>query len=558
MLFKVINSTFLFIFLLSTAWSQNSVEDIINLSKNEIQISRSDYSETDYRICNRNSHIILTALQHRFSFNDNFVNSVVYSSNDYGINWRRALLENTLNENERIIAAQAPVVAYHNDIAYHAFLIKKYISNKDQKDSISQSVLINSSTDNGVNWNTDLSNGVLNETMPVDNRPGEGLLFEKSNLDLFNYNNSINCIYLEKEIFKNNEYSICLKNLLNPQLNINKINIPDEFLFIGNLSYLVKDDILKIAFVGLVEELGIFIMDIDLRNLEIISYNKITNIFFKGSYNIPGSLIDEISSVNSDYLSPTPKMAVNGNEFYCIFSASGIDEQEFDLNIYLSKSFDSGKTWMSPRIVNSERDGSQFYPSINVKGDTLACSWIDTKETEESFSSVKFAYSFDGSNIFDREFVINSAKINNDLIGQRNFNYKIGTNNYSYLINNNIYSFWPDTRTKDGNVEIYLSSYPITSDINKFLFNDEYMFNIPYPNPTESNLNISIDVYSNSKIECKMYNYNGRLIRNIFNRHFQPGTYIFNCETSNLSEGTYLINLVSNKNHSTQKFVIKK
>ena len=78
-----------------------------------------------------------------------------------------------------------------------------------------------------------------------------------------------------------------------------------------------------------------------------------------------------------------------------------------------------------------------------------------------------------------------------------------------------------------------------------------------YPNPGENIINFGINLPNAEKLTIKICDENGNDVKQLEDREFNTGNYIYNLSTQDLPSGIYIISLKSSKNIYTQKFIVK-
>ncbi|MCK5742874.1 MAG: hypothetical protein KAH48_11695, partial [Chlorobi bacterium] len=96
---------------------------------------------------------------------------------------------------------------------------------------------------------------------------------------------------------------------------------------------------------------------------------KISEYNFSGGQMLGGTEYESIPGVNFARLMPSPQFAIDksnsstAGNMYMVWTADGVDSKmNTDYDIYISKSTDGGSVWTTPKIVNGEAKGQQYYP----------------------------------------------------------------------------------------------------------------------------------------------------------------------------------------------------
>ncbi len=80
----------------------------------------------------------------------------------------------------------------------------------------------------------------------------------------------------------------------------------------------------------------------------------------------------------------------------------------------------------------------------------------------------------------------------------------------------------------------------------------------PFPNPFNSSINLSFNLYKNSIVEISIYNITGQKIKNIINNKMTSGSYNLHWNADNLSSGIYIIKYLINNNITYQNAILLK
>jgi hypothetical protein len=80
----------------------------------------------------------------------------------------------------------------------------------------------------------------------------------------------------------------------------------------------------------------------------------------------------------------------------------------------------------------------------------------------------------------------------------------------------------------------------------------DFMLYQNYPNPFNPSTKIKFDVKNSSQVRLQIFDVTGRMISEVLNQKFEPGTYEYNWDASGFSSGTYFykIDIVGNGNES--------
>ena len=271
-----------------------------------------------------------------------------------------------------------PKIELYNDTLFQAWINTTYKRNyPNSSDSATRQLNIAYSTNYGRNWVYSEESIVHEESGRVSNENRPNLRFELENLHLKKINNELYLIYTSKDSFTGSSAELIVS-----KWNDNKIEPLirksfENYSFIGNLDiHLLNSNVISMVLTAFDTSTSIRYIEINIINNEIIKDSKISNLWFKGGSNIPLSIIDDISGLNPSTFNPTPKLASCASDLYCVWSATGTIEPEFDLDIYFSRSLDGGLNWESPLKLNSIDEGEQFFPCISCTGNDYSFNYL--------------------------------------------------------------------------------------------------------------------------------------------------------------------------------------
>jgi hypothetical protein len=223
-----------------------------------------------------------------------------------------------------------------------------------------------------------------------------------------------------------------------------------------------------------------------------------------------------------------------------------IDERYGDADVFLKKSIDFGKTWTLPLRVNDDSlingiEQDEVWMNYSIDGN-LAIAWRDRRLNGKG-DTVNFDIFTTISNDGGDNFAPNKlmSTISSPYLDLPKGNSFIGV----AMSNNSMHSTWADLRT--GDIEIYYSNREIaTSAEETHKLSDGIEV---FPNPANTILNIDL----NNGLLIPSYYEISDLYGNIIKRDFLKKPHV---DISTLSQGTYLIKLISNVEYSTKKFMV--
>jgi hypothetical protein len=95
----------------------------------------------------------------------------------------------------------------------------------------------------------------------------------------------------------------------------------------------------------------------------------------------------------------------------------------------------------------------------------------------------------------------------------------------------------------------YLGEYPVEMSYNLFK---------PYPNPTSDNLLVRFSLMQTCYVDMKIYDINGRIVKNLVAETKAPGVYSLNANCTSLRNGVYIIKLKTERFEAIEKFLVTK
>ena len=190
---------------------------------------------------------------------------------------------------------------------------------------------------------------------------------------------------------------------------------------------------------------------------------------------------------------------------------------------------------------------------------TLLITWFDNwfspLEPTASYVSV---FSFDKGLNFSNEFPLNSIPIDLDLTGLRNNDYRLGRYNNSGIINGKLLGLWTDTRSSDGNIELYTVQYPIRENFEELVFNNSFVISDPFPNPSNGEFSIELELSKNEYLQIDVCDLLGKKIIQIHDGFLFPGKYLFSSNIRDVEEGNYFVRVINSNNRLVKKISLVK
>ena len=560
-------------------------------SSNEIRVSKSAYNESDIQSAINpldSNNIILLPLQHRWDNVKDYYAIPPYYSKDFGETWSRANFELLPTDEYKIITkgSNPQIIFDKKGRAYLAWITNYLTGNPSQgggeieNDSLFSSVVWAYSDNGGEDWTVPDDNVIIIKK----NRNDKNILIEEiRNLQLisnpFSDKNAVE-IYALVELHN----------------NLNNKNTFQLYSYDSNtLKYLIRNknirhtsDSIYIDYpqmdVRLNGDLGLVYYSFDTTESELKYYIKFRNssngginfdepsivneLFFKGSIDIssPFDIIPGTSYVES--FNPNIELKIDKSKkmywdyFYCQWVGAGLDSQELDLNIYMSRSTDYGKTWRKPKMVNTNKSGEQFLSDLSInKNGVIVSKWYDTQNFENRESAdIYMTYSFDAGYSYEESMKVTSWSSSLTLIPKQNRFYGLGKKMSLMTTNDYALPVWADARDNDGRTDVFIGFYPIQEQANKFFeLTDSLIFiNDVTPNPTVDFFNLSFELKERRHLNLSLYDYRGKLVINFYNQILKAGEYNNKVDIGLFANGIYFLIFKSDIYSTTKKIVIQK
>ncbi|MEO8759427.1 MAG: T9SS type A sorting domain-containing protein [Bacteroidia bacterium] len=139
--------------------------------------------------------------------------------------------------------------------------------------------------------------------------------------------------------------------------------------------------------------------------------------------------------------------------------------------------------------------------------------------------------------------------------GSLNFTVKQKRNNpYGTVIKNTADIYFDYNSAVITNTTV--NTITATSSINNFATNNMQM--LLYPNPTSSSVSLQYNLKNDDNAVVEIRNILGQLVKTITLNNKLKGTHTEDINTADFANGIYMIKLISNGIHQTQKLVIEK
>ena len=102
----------------------------------------------------------------------------------------------------------------------------------------------------------------------------------------------------------------------------------------------------------------------------------------------------------------------------------------------------------------------------------------------------------------------------------------------------------------------------LTTIIDQSLHNElspsSFILQDPYPNPFNPVININFNLLNFSYIELNVIDMNGNLVKSLENNYISQGSHSYDWDASNMSSGSYLIELKVNGVSEIKKITLIK
>ncbi|RKY56261.1 MAG: hypothetical protein DRP93_01745, partial [Candidatus Neomarinimicrobiota bacterium] len=190
------------------------------------------------------------------------------------------------------------------------------------------------------------------------------------------------------------------------------------------------------------------------------------------------------------------------------------------------------------------------------KGGKVRLRWRTESETENSGFIVKRALVF--GDLYGAFEIIDSYATNDELKGTGTTSKKSD------------YMYW-DRGVKPGVTYAYVlqdvdyeghirECEPVLVTIreSKIISNDKFEFSSSYPNPFNPAFVVPFELYTATKVNIRLYDISGHLVKIVANREFSAGKYNLLVNGNNLSSGVYLLRTQVEGIVNTQKMLLVK
>ncbi len=115
------------------------------------------------------------------------------------------------------------------------------------------------------------------------------------------------------------------------------------------------------------------------------------------------------------------------------------------------------------------------------------------------------------------------------------------------------------SENSDNTKLVYTTDGFVKLDVSKVgVYTDDYFLSKAYPNPFNPTTNINFALAKSGQVELKLFDLNGRLVKEIINRSLAAGYHTVTMDSRNLAAGVYLYQLISMEFSDSHKLVLVK
>jgi len=494
----------------------------------------------------------------------------IYYTTDGGTNWELSEFNISTIVPSTILGGGDPFFTADADGNFYFTWIALFFTGFEAEDSIYATTFYAKSTDKGVTWDASRDmivggSGEINsaQSLPATLLDKQWLTCDRSNSK---YRNNLYCVYT----YLGEDLNFIGVGIKKP--NETKFSDPTPasgFLFtdlqFANLE-VDKDGVLYCTFYGALEDEqpAFWICNSKDGGVTFSEPIKITDFYL---VNFSDGAKDTVSGVPGSRLYPCPQMAIDkGNSafvgnIYFTFTAQGISEKEnYNTDVYITKSTDKGQTWSKPAPIHSDRRRHQYYSTLQVTSNGVVVNtWYDRiADSANRNANYMINFSTDGGNTFAKDLPLSQKPSNFNVIGNKNGGFGVGDYNGMAVSENYAYPVWGDGRTNNGNVEIYFAKVSISEGIigsvgviNK---NDLSEINIS-PNPALKQAKVEFNSLNNQTLVFALFNSSGKLVYKSAPQNFSVGSNTFSIDVSNFEQGAYICEIST---HKGEKITISK
>jgi hypothetical protein len=223
-------------------------------------------------------------------------------------------------------------------------------------------------------------------------------------------------------------------------------------------------------------------------------------------------------------------------------------------------STDSGDSWVLSNLTNASVNQIQYnsnymfaassnQPGIFRSSDD-GINWEHT-----SLNKVCWSVLVSGNNVIAGTSLEGVHVSTDDGLTWRGKNNNLASNNVFSLMESGEYVF--SGLSGNGIYRITMSELTNSRNVNSEI-PENYSLNQNYPNPFNPSTTISFNLQNREFINLKVYDLNGKLVRNLINDFYSGGSYDIIFDGSDLSSGIYYYSLTAGDFKQTKKMTLIK
>jgi hypothetical protein len=236
------------------------------------------------------------------------------------------------------------------------------------------------------------------------------------------------------------------------------------------------------------------------------------------------------------------------------------------MNIYLSFSDDNGVTWSSPKIVNDDDVPSshQYYSGIDVNPSGVLClSWYDRRVDPENDALTDFycSFSLDGGATFQNSVKVNSETSDHAAVTEGANTFGVGEYTAIASSQTEAYVVWSDGRANNGDLNVYFATVSLAplSNVRETSLSPELIINELFPNPVlNGRIQLKVNTSHQGAVEVSIININGQIMKQEKMLITETGHTTLGIDVSDLSNGSYLLEIKHNNGIASKKFIVSK
>lgn len=242
--------------------------------------------------------------------------------------------------------------------------------------------------------------------------------------------------------------------------------------------------------------------------------------------------------------------ASRGN-IYIAYASGGSGSED----VWFQRSTDGGQTWLDdPVRINDVITNDQYWPAIQC--DTsghLVVIYYDER-TQPGMMNAYMAYSDDHGDTWNNVLLSSSSFFGATPNSNVRFGDYIGIDFYA----GKIVPVWTDDRSFDYNQEIYTAIVDINIGVADFYpLSEATNISKNYPNPFRGQTKIEFRLLQRSHVRIEVFNAMGTSLGILTEKVYGKGVNQVDWDASNVSPGTYMYKLETEKHRETRFMVVK-